>query len=447
MSIIDELKWRGLVADCTDAAELEKKIAAPITLYCGFDPTADSLHVGNLVPLLALRRFQLLGHHPIAVAGGATGSIGDPSGKTAERQLLTKEILDHNIASVKVQLAKLLDFETKQNPARLVDNAGWTAGISFLDFLRDIGKHFSVNQMIAKESVRARMEDREVGISYTEFSYMLLQAFDFMVLCREQNCELQIGGSDQWGNITAGIELTRKKLGKPVFGLTLPLITNADGTKFGKTEAGAIWLDPKRTSVYKFYQFWINTDDRDVIRYLKYFTFLTKERIDELAEKHDKNPGAREAHTVLAIAITELIHGKEAMKQAVAASTILFGGLLEGITENTFNELLQTDDFSERKFNFQQKVLDKASGEIPQVDLNAKQFEGAGFPLINLLIFAKLSPSKGQARKDIEGGGIYVNNIREINVQRLVTATKDLLFGKYVLLRKGKKNYVVVTAK
>jgi len=447
VSIIDELKWRGLVADCTDAAELEKKIAAPITLYCGFDPTADSLHVGNLVPLLALRRFQLLGHHPIAVAGGATGSIGDPSGKTAERQLLTKEILDHNIASVKVQLAKLLDFETKQNPARLVDNAGWTAGISFLDFLRDIGKHFSVNQMVAKESVRARMEDREVGISYTEFSYMLLQAFDFMVLCREQNCELQIGGSDQWGNITAGIELTRKKLGKPVFGLTLPLITNADGTKFGKTEAGAIWLDPKRTSVYKFYQFWINTDDRDVIRYLKYFTFLTKERIDELAEKHDKNPGAREAHTVLAIAITELIHGKEAMKQAVAASTILFGGLLEGITENTFNELLQTDDFSERKFNFQQKVLDKASGEIPQVDLNAKQFEGAGFPLINLLIFAKLSPSKGQARKDIEGGGIYVNNIREINVQRLVTATKDLLFGKYVLLRKGKKNYVVVTAK
>ena len=238
MSIIDELKWRGLVADCTDAAELGKKIAAPITLYCGFDPTADSLHVGNLVPLLALRRFQLLGHHPIAVAGGATGSIGDPSGKTAERQLLTKEILDHNIASVKVQLAKLLDFETKQNPARLVDNAGWTAGISFLNFLRDIGKHFSVNQMVAKESVRARMEDREVGISYTEFSYMLLQAFDFMVLNREHNCELQIGGSDQWGNITAGIELTRKKLGNQVFGLTLPLITNADGSKFGKSVAG-----------------------------------------------------------------------------------------------------------------------------------------------------------------------------------------------------------------
>ncbi len=266
VSILDELQWRGLVADCTDTAELTKKISAPITLYCGFDPTADSLHVGNLVPLLALRRFQLLGHHPIAVAGGATGSIGDPSGKSQERQLLTQEVLEGNIASVKVQLAKLLDFETKQNPARLVDNASWTKDISFLEFLRDIGKHFSVNQMVAKESVRARMEDRETGISYTEFSYMLLQAFDFMVLCRDGNCELQIGGSDQWGNITAGIELTRKKLGKQVFGLTLPLITNADGSKFGKTVAGAIWLDPKRTSVYKFYQFWINTDDRDVIR-------------------------------------------------------------------------------------------------------------------------------------------------------------------------------------
>ena len=234
-----------------------------ITLYCGFDPTADSLHVGNLVPLLALRRFQLLGHHPIAVAGGATGSIGDPSGKTAERQLLTKEILDRNIASVKGQLAKLLDFETKQNPARLVDNASWTAGLQFLDFLRDIGKHFSVNQMVAKESVRARMEDRESGISYTEFSYMLLQAFDFMVLCRDANCELQIGGSDQWGNITAGIDFCRKKLGKTVWPHAA-----ADHQcrrhKIWQDRAGAIWLDPKRTSVYRFYQFWINTDDRDV---------------------------------------------------------------------------------------------------------------------------------------------------------------------------------------
>ena len=425
MSIIEELKWRGLIADCTDAAELEKKTAAPVTLYCGFDPTADSLHVGSLVPLLALRRFQLLGHHPIAVAGGATGSIGDPSGKTAERQLLTPEILDHNIASVKGQLAKLLDFETKQNPARLVDNANWTQNISFLDFLRDIGKHFSVNQMVAKESVRARMEDREVGISYTEFSYMLLQAFDFMVLCREQNCELQIGGSDQWGNITAGIELTRKKLGKHVFGLTLPLITNTDGSKFGKSVSGAIWLDPKRTSVYKFYQFWINTDDRDVIRYLKYFTFLSQDEIESLEKQHAENPGARIAHKALAKAATDLIHGAGATAEAVRASEILFGGELKDVTESTFNEIV---------------------GEVPTKEIEKIKLDGAGIPLVELLVHTGLSPSKGQARKDIEGGGVNINNVREASAARAVTSA-DLLFGKHVLLRKGKKNYVVVTAK
>ncbi len=424
MSILDELKWRGLVADCTDVVELEKKLAAPTTLYCGFDPTADSLHVGNLVPLLALRRFQLLGHHPIAVAGGATGSIGDPSGKTAERQLLTKERLDHNIASVKVQLAKLLDFETKHNPARLVDNASWTAGISFLDFLRDIGKHFSVNQMVAKESVRARMEDREVGISYTEFSYMLLQAFDFMVLCREQNCELQIGGSDQWGNITAGIELARKKLGKHVFGLTLPLITNTDGSKFGKTAAGAIWLDPKRTSVYKFYQFWINTDDRDVIRYLKYFTFLTQAEIKALEKAHVENPGGRVAHKALAKAATDLIHGANATTEAQRASEILFGGELAGVSEATFGDIV---------------------GEVPTQEIEIAKLEGAGVPLVELLVHAGLCPSKGQARKDIEGGGVNINNVREASATRAVTLI-DLLFGKHILLRKGKKNYVVVTA-
>ena len=425
MSIIDELKWRGLVADCTDAAELEKKLAAPTTLYCGFDPTADSLHVGNLVPLLALRRFQLLGHHPIAVAGGATGSIGDPSGKTAERQLLTKEILDHNIASVKVQLAKLLDFETKQNPALLLDNVSWTQTYSFLDFLREIGKHFSVNQMVAKESVRARMEDREVGISYTEFSYMLLQALDFMMLCRVHNCELQIGGSDQWGNITAGIELTRKKIGRHVFGLTLPLITNTDGSKFGKTAAGAIWLDPKRTSVYKFYQFWINTDDRDVIRYLKYFTFLSQSEIEALEKQHAENPGARIAHKALAKAATDLIHGSSATAEAVRASEILFGGELTGVSETTFGDIV---------------------GEVPTKEIEKAKLDGAGVPLVELLVHAGLCPSKGQARKDIEGGGVNLNNVREASVARAVTAG-DLLFGKHILLRKGKKNYVVVTAK
>ena len=425
MSILDELKWRGLVADCTDTPELAKRISAPITLYCGFDPTADSLHAGNLVPLLALRRFQLLGHHPFALAGGATGMVGDPSGKTQERQLLTREILDRNIASVKVQLAKLLDFETKQNPARLVDNASWTANVSYLDFLRDIGKHFSVNQMVAKESVRARMEDREAGISYTEFSYMLLQAFDFYVLCRDHHCELQIGGSDQWGNITAGIELTRKKLGKTVYGLTLPLITNADGSKFGKTVAGAVWLDPQKTSVYKFYQFWINTDDRDVIRYLKFFTFLAKDEIEALEKKHAENPGVRAAHRALAKTITDLIHGPGATMEAIRASEILFGGELKGIAEGTFNEIV---------------------GEVPTKEIEKSKLDGAGLPLVELLVHAGLCPSKGQARKDIEGGGVNVNNVREAGAARAVT-TNDLLFGRHILLRKGKKNYVVVTAK
>ena len=425
MTILDELKWRGLVADCTDAAELEEKVAAPITLYCGFDPTGDSLHVGSLVPLLALRRFQLLGHHAIAVAGGATGSIGDPSGKAAERQLLTKEVLDHNIASIKVQLARLLDFETKQNPARLVDNASWTVGISFLDFLRDIGKHFSVNQMVAKESVRARMEDRESGISFTEFSYMLLQAFDFMVLNRDMNCELQIGGKDQWGNITAGIDLTRKKLGRQVYGLTLPLITNADGSKFGKTVAGAVWLDPQKTSVYRFYQFWINTDDRDVIPYLKFFTFSTQEKITELEQAHQANPGARTAQRHLAAEMTRMIHGEDELNNALRASEILFGGNLDGINENLFSEII---------------------GEVPSKELEKSKLEGAGLPLVELVIHAGLCPSKGQARKDIEGGGVNINNVREIASTKMVT-TADLLFGKHLLLRKGKKNYVVVTAK
>src|SRR2546423_6715288 len=313
MNIYEELEWRGLIADCTDPTELQKRLATgPTTLYAGFDPTADSLHVGSLVPLVALRRFQLAGHHPISVAGGATGSIGDPSGKSAERNLLDKQTLDANIAGIKEQLEKLLDFETKTNPARLVDNADWTASVSYLEFLRDIGKHFSVNMMVAKESVRARMEDRDAGISYTEFSYMLLQAFDFYHLRKELNCELQIGGSDQWGNITAGTDLIRKKLGTHAFGLTLPLITNADGSKFGKTVAGAIWLDPKRTSVYRFYQFWINIDDRDVIRYLKFFTFLSRDEITALEKKHGENPGAREAHKALAKTVTDLIHGEHA---------------------------------------------------------------------------------------------------------------------------------------
>ena len=421
MNIYEELQWRGLIADCTDEVELRKKTQVPLTLYCGFDPTADSLHVGNLVPLLGLRRFQQFGHSPIALAGGATGMIGDPSGKSSERQLLTREELNHNIDSIKKQLARVLDFETNSNPARLLDNASWTAPVGYLDFLRDIGKHFSVNMMVGKESVRARMEDRETGISYTEFSYMLLQAFDFYHLRDKHHCELQIGGSDQWGNITAGIDLCRKKLGAHVFGVTLPLITNADGSKFGKSVAGAIWLDPKKTSTYRFYQFWIRTDDRDVTRFLKYFSFLSPEEIEALASKP---PETREAHKALAKEVTDLIHGPGATAEAIRASEILFGGGLEGISESTFGEIV---------------------GEVPTKTVPKSSLEGIGLPLVEALVLSGLCSSKGQARKDLEGGGIYINNVREGNHQRTLRL-EELLFGKHLLLRKGKRNYVVLEA-
>lgn len=415
MSILEELKWRGLIADCTDTAELTKKLSAPVTLYCGFDPTADSLHAGSLVPLLALRRFQLFGHHPIAVAGGATGSIGDPSGKTQERQLLTREVLLANIARVKVQLAKLLDFETKQNPARLVDNATWNENISFLDFLRDIGKHFSVNQMAAKESVRARMEDRETGISYTEFSYMLLQAFDFFVLARDLNCELQIGGSDQWGNITAGIDLCRKKLARTVYGLTLPLILNADGTKFGKTEAGAVWLDPQKTSEQEFFQFWMHTNDRDVERYLKFFTFLTQPEIAGIMEKHIKAPEQRIAQRELAKAVTALVHGN-AVARREAEAVEAYSGKVSG------PELLN---------HFPVK-------EFPKTNL-----EGDGASLVELLVHAGLAASKSQARQLISGGGIEVNGDRASDINRKITMA-DIRFEKFVQLQKGKRTHVLI---
>ena len=426
MSILDELTWRGLINDCTDSEALTERLGkGPIVLYCGFDPTSDSLHVGNLVPLIALRRFQDQGHIPVALAGGATGAIGDPSGKSAERTLLTRETLQENITAVKTQLGKLLDFDTSSNPARLLDNADWTENVTLLDFLRDIGKHFTVNNMVAKESVRARMEDRDVGISYTEFSYMLLQAFDFYHLKKEHECELQIGGSDQWGNITAGIELTRHKLNATVFGLTLPLITNTDGTKFGKTEAGAVWLDSTRTSIYKFYQFWIRTDDRDVIRYLKYFTFLSRDQITELEKSHTENPSTREAHTALAIAMTDLIHGQNATKETQQASQILFGGDLEGIGENTFNEIV---------------------GEIPTVEIEKSKLEGDGMPILELFVTSSLCQSNGQARKDLQGGGLNLNNQRQSDPKLKIT-TNSLLFDKHLLLRKGKRNYTVLSAK
>lgn len=423
MRLLEDLRWRGLVADCTDEAELGRRLeGGPLVLYCGFDPTADSLHVGHLMGQLMLRRFQLAGHHPIPLAGGATGMIGDPSGKSSERQLLSRDQIEHNKGCIKAQLQRILDFDTPVNPARLVDNADWTAPVGFLDFLRDIGKHFSVNVMMAKESVRSRMEDREVGISYTEFSYMLLQAFDFFHLRQVLGCELQVGGSDQWGNITAGIDLIRKKLGVPAYGLTFPLITKADGTKFGKTEAGAVWLDPARTSPYRFYQFFIQSDDSMVGQYLRKLTTLGREEIEDWERQHAANPGARAAHRALAAAVTTLVHGAEATVEARKASEILFGGDLAGVSEATFREIV---------------------GEVPTHRVPGDGL-GAGLGLVELLVQSGLCPSKGQARKDVEGGGIYINNVRESSVQRTVTAG-DLLFARHLLLRKGKRNYVVVT--
>jgi tyrosyl-tRNA synthetase len=422
MNILDELRWRGLLADCTDLAALTQRLAqGPVTLYCGFDPTADSLHVGHLVGQLTLRRFQLAGHFPIALAGGATGMVGDPSGKSAERNLLTREQLAHNVASIKSQLARLLDFERAGNPARLVDNAEWTAPVGLLDFLRDIGKHFSLNVMLAKDSVKSRLGS-DSGISFTEFSYQLLQANDFFHLRQTFSCELQIGGSDQWGNITAGTDLIRKKLGAPAWGWTFPLITKADGTKFGKTEGGSVWLDPKKTSPYRFYQFFVNTEDAKVSEYLRKFTFLSRPEIEALEAKHAANPGTREAHKALAREVTALVHGEARLAGAIKASEVLFGGTLDGLGAEDFQDVI---------------------AEAPTKDLERAKLEGAGMPLIDLLVHCGLAPSRGQAKKDIEGGGIYVNNVKAPEIARAVT-TADLIFENYVLLRKGKRTYAVV---
>ncbi len=426
MDILSELEWRGLLADCTDRTALGERLAkGPIALYCGFDPTADSLHVGHLVGQLTLRRFQLASHHSIALAGGATGMVGDPSGKSAERNLLTREQLAHNVACIKTQLARLLDFDRAGNPARLVDNADWTAPVRLLDFLRDIGKHFSLNVMLAKDSVKSRLGG-DSGISFTEFSYQLLQANDFLHLRQTFDCELQVGGSDQWGNITAGTDLIRKKLGAPAWGWTFPLITKADGTKFGKTEGGSVWLDPRKTSPYRFYQFFVNTEDAKVSEYLRKFTFLTRPEIEELEAKHAANPGAREAHKALAREVTTLVHGADALADAVKASDILFGGSLDGVTEEIFRDV---------------------GGEVPTKEIEAAKLSGEPvFTAADLLVASGLSPSKGQARKDIEGGGAYLNNVRLEAFGRPVTPA-DLLFGKHLLVRKGKRNYAVVTAK
>jgi tyrosyl-tRNA synthetase len=423
-SLLQDLQGRGLVADMANREELEKLLApgaAPVTLYVGFDPTADSLHLGSLMPILMLRRFQLAGHRPIVLAGGATGMIGDPSGKSAERNLLSAEAIEKNLAGIQGQLARLLDFEAKVNPAVLVNNFDWVGPVRLLDFLRDIGKHFTVNAMVAKEGVKMRMEGTN-GISFTEFSYPLIQAYDFLHLHEKFGCRLQGGGADQWSNITAGIDLVRRKHGETVCGLTWPLLTKTDGTKFGKTESGAVWLSAERTSVYRFYQFLIQVEDAQVIQLLRYFTFLSAEEIAGLEAQHAAAPERREAHKRLALELTRMVHGESALADAMRASEILFGGSLEGITEAQFEEV---------------------GGEVPNVTLPRELLGQAGAALPEMLVAAGLSPSKGQARRDVEAGGVYLNNNRAADA-KLVLGTEHLLFGKFVLLRKGKRNYALV---
>ncbi|OHE86257.1 MAG: tyrosine--tRNA ligase [Verrucomicrobia bacterium RIFCSPLOWO2_12_FULL_64_8] len=428
MNILEDFQWRNLVADCTDREGLGKRVATgPITLYCGFDPTADSLHVGNLVPLFALRRFQLAGHHPIALAGGATGMVGDPSGKTDERSLLTPDQVAHNIESVKKQLAKFLDFDAKKNPARLVNNADWTAPVSYLEFLRDVGKHFTVNWMTAKESVRARMEGRDSGISYTEFSYMLLQAFDFYHLKKTFGCELQIGATDQWGNITAGCELCRKKLDATVWGLVFPLLTKSDGTKYGKTAAGSVWLDPRQTSPYRFYQFFINADDADVIRLLKALTFLSREEVTALEAEIKKDPGARAAQKALAKGLTTLVHGAAHCADAIQASESIFRGRASSLAKDQFQAIIPTIPSVHYPIN------DPSSPTYP-----------IGKTLTEAVVISGLCSSKSQARNLIESGGIYVKDDRIMDPSVKIT-NDHLLFGEHLLLRKGPHEYAAVT--
>ena len=410
-----ELKDRGLVYQVTDESLGELLSRESITLYAGFDPSASSLHVGNLLHLVTLARFQRAGHHPIAIAGGATGMIGDPSGKADERKLLDPEQVETNLDNHVRQMRRVLDFEVKDNPARVLNNAEWIGQFSFLEFLRDVGKHFSVPNMLAKESIKSRLA---TGISFTEFAYVLLQAYDFLHLHQNYGCKLQIGGQDQWGNITAGVDLIRRKSGGAAYGMTSELITTASGTKFGKSEGNAVWLDPDLTSPYQFYQFWIRAEDADVANYLKLFTFIPLEEIEGLAEEVRTNPGARRAQAQLARHMTEMLHGKDAAAQAVAASQALFGSELKDLSDDVVADVFR---------------------EAPATALpRARLSDGVG--LVDLLTESGMLKSRGESRRLIAAGGVYVNNRRVTDVDCKLTE-KDLASEHFLLLRTGKKNY------
>jgi tyrosyl-tRNA synthetase len=416
-AFLDDLRWRGLIAQTTDEKALSAALAKPITCYIGFDPTAPSIHVGNLVVLLVLRRFQLAGHNPIALVGGATGLVGDPSGRNEERTLNSNDIVKQWVDRIAVQVSSVLDFNAAENPARVVNNLDWTQPLSAIEFLRDVGKHFSVNQMLSKDSVANRLE---AGISYTEFSYQVLQAFDYLELYKRNNCTLQLGGSDQWGNIVAGLDLIRRVEGGSAHALTIPLLTKSDGTKFGKTAGGSIWLDPEMTSPYAFFQYWLNADDNDVINFLKVFSFKSRTEIEEIEKEHKENPGARNAHRALARELTSMIHGSDTAVRVEEAARALFGqGDLSALDE---------------------KTLGSALSELPTVVVSSHE----EIPTwVDLLASAGVVDSKSAARRIVKEGGAYLNN-EKIAGEDFRLEKSHFLCGKYAVLRKGKRDLAAV---
>src|SRR5712691_3249159 len=420
MNIYEEFQWRGMLYEATP--ELREVLAnEKLTAYIGFDPSAASLHVGSLLPVMCLARLQRFGHTPIAIAGGGTGLIGDPSGKTKERQLLTHEQVEANLEGIKEQLSRFLDFNATNNPALIVNNSEWLGPLTMMEFLRDVGKHFTVNNLLAKEAIRRRLETDE-GISFTEFSYPLLQAYDYLVLYERHQCTLQMGGSDQWGNIVAGIDLIRRLRSAKAHGLVFPLVATAAGVKFGKTEAGAVWLDSKLTSPYRFYQFWLNTDDRDVITYLKFFTWLSREEIQELEESVRTEPEKRKAQRELARHVTAMVHGETALEKAVRASQVLFGKEISGLSV--------------------QEILDIFS-DVPSTELERSKFDGDSFTLGDALVVAGLAPSKGEAKRLVQSGGVCVNNRRADDARKAISAS-EFIDGQVLVLRKGAKHYHLI---
>ena len=427
-NFVEELKWRGMIQDIMPGTE-EKLMEGPTAAYVGIDPTADSLHIGHLVSVMILKHFQNCGHRPIALVGGATGMIGDPSMKSAERNLLDVETLNHNVACIKAQLSRFLDFDSDApNKAELVNNYDWMKDYSFINFIRDIGKHITVNYMMAKDSVKKRLssESRE-GMSFTEFSYQLMQGYDFLWLYQNKGCVLQLGGSDQWGNITTGSELIRRMLGKDAYALTCPLIKKADGTKFGKTEKGNVWLDSKRTSPYTFYQFWLNVADEDAERYIKIFTMLDKETIENLIAEHREDPGQRKLQKVLAKEVTIMCHGEQEYEKALSASKMLFGN-------STSEELRSLDE---------QTFLDVFAG-VPTFEVSKEDLPCGILDM--LAVKTSVFPSKGEARKMVMNNGVSINKDKVSSIDYQVSE-KDIMDGKYILFQKGKKNYYIVNVK